>query len=213
MRPFARARQQHGFSLLELTCVVVVIGILAAMGIKYYIDALDKARATGLEMLAWRFAQSTSVLHAWSSIPAGISPESHGVDARGIHWVKLDGTVIYLNENRWPATTDAARSPEIGQQTADDCQSLLDAMFKQPVIPVPTVGMQQKQEEILQEGQHGSSQKKAKQYDVFVIDGNACRYQLTQNKDEPWYFDYSLVTGEVRISVPKLRIEQYHAIR
>lgn len=168
--------------------VVVLIGVMAAMGIKYFIDAMDKARATGVEMLAWRFAQSASTLGAWSHIPAAINPETHGTDDRGVNWVMLNGVVIYLNENGWPFTTDALRSPLIGQQTAADCQQLLNAMLK----PVMTYGDK-------------PSNEAGNQYRIFVMDGRVCRYQLTQNTDEPWFFDYRLETGEVRLSVPRLK--------
>lgn len=183
-----RTARQQGFSLLELIIVVVVIGVLAASGITYYLDALDRARATTVEMVAWRFGQSASVLRAWSRIPANIEPHRHGVDRRGVSWVFLEDTRIYLNENGWPANTDAMVSPAIGDQTAQECEQLLRGILKEVVE---------------------YTDEKDKQFSASAIGGRVCRYQLVQNKEEAWFFDYSLETGKVQVSVPRLRIEQY----
>lgn len=191
MSRFPTRNRQAGFSLLELTVVVVLIGILAAIGIKYFLDAMDRARATSVEMLAWRFANSASILHAWRSIPLEIESQSHGVDGRGVHWVVLEGTTIYLNANGWPATTDSTASPAVGEQTAGACTQLLNAIMKQPI-------------------EHSAgAQSPNDDYKISAIDGRICRYQLIQNRDDPWFFDYNLETGRVKVSVPKLSMEQY----
>ena len=191
MRRFSARNRQAGFSLLELTVVIVLIGIMAAIGIKYFLDAMDKARATSVEMLAWRFATSASILHAWRSIPVEIESQSHGVDRRGVNWVVLEGTTVYLNENGWPANADSNIAPTMGGQTAEACRQLLNAMMKQPIE------------------HNAGAQSPSDDYKISAIDGHICRYQLIQNKDEPWFFDYNLETGRVKVSVPKLSMEHY----
>lgn len=186
--PKLLCHEQKGFSLLELIFVVVIIGIVSAMGIKYFMDAMDRGRAAGMQLLAWRFAQHTSIIHAWRTIPASINPEIHGTDNRGVKWVRLDGVIVYLNEKGWPATTDVDRSPVIGRQTAKDCEHLLNALFKEPVTQL-----------------HRSSSGRNNEYDVFAMNGRVCRYQLAQIKDDDWFFDYNLDTGEVSISLPDLK--------
>ncbi len=189
MLPTLKMRRQKGFTLLELIVVIVVIGLVSAYGIKYFIIAMDRARATGVEMLAWRFAQSVSVLRAWSRIPQGVDVAQRGVDSRGVHWIAVDGVTVYLNERLWPATLDPQRSPAIGQQTAHDCEQLLDALFEEPIS-------------YLASAQDGND------YRVFSIDGRVCRYQLVQHREEPWFFDYNLETGKISVSVPRLTIGQ-----
>lgn len=189
MPPVPQVRQA-GFTLLELMLVVVVIGIVAATGTRFLMDAVDRGRALGVEMLAWRFAQSVSVLHAWSTVSQTDSV-TQGIDSRGVRWVAVDGVPVYLNERRWPASVDPQRSPAIGQQTADGCEQLLNALVEQPTT------------------YSGESidKKQGNQYEIFAIDGRICRYQLVHSKEEPWFFDYNIETGGISVSVPRLTMD------
>lgn len=182
-----RAQRSQGFSLLELIIVVVMIALMAAYSIHFYLDAMAKARATTVEMTAWRFGQSAAVLRAWSRIPASIETHRHGVDARGVSWVFSGDTRVYLNENSWPANTDSMASPKLRDQTASECAQLLQGILQQPL---------------------GDDENFKSQFTVSVVGRNTCRYQLTQNTEEAWFFDYSPETGQVRATVPRLRIEQ-----
>jgi prepilin-type N-terminal cleavage/methylation domain-containing protein len=183
-----RRQSSQGFSLLELIIVIVLIGLMSITGIKYFLDAMDKAGAASVEVAAWRFSQAAFTLHAWRHIPLSIETHKHGIDARGVRWIELDGTRIYLNEKGWPASTDSMASPRIGEQTRQGCEQLLQALV----------------DKVISDG------KPARQdFIVSAIDGRICRYQLAQNKEEAWFFDYSLETGQVQLSVPRLRIEQY----
>jgi type II secretory pathway pseudopilin PulG len=120
--PFAVGKPVSGYSLFELIHVVVVIGLLAAAGLKYYIDLREEALRAGLEIQARNFAAVIQGARAdWllQHHPVNIST------APGSKlYLDLDGNRIYVNEMGWPANSSAELDSSSESQTAAECYEL-----------------------------------------------------------------------------------------
>ena len=127
---FVKNRKQHqGFTLIELIFVVVVIGILMATSLKYYVDIMDDARRSGVQFLSGRFAAAVAGVHLQWMIEGRPSV------------VEFDGSVVEMNSKGWPVGVRNSA------KTMSGCQQLWDSLFQNPselpdFIPADSDGVQ-----------------------------------------------------------------------
>ncbi len=177
-------RCQRGFSLFELVVVIVVIGLLASVATKYYIEAINNARRAGLTAQAHSFAAAVSGVYA----AAWVQRVDLGSDGFG-DAVILHNVPIYLNEHGWPVGTDRGQSAASNSQTARKCAQLWSNLLQNPA-PASI---------------EGRSPFGSRSYHISVVNGDRCRYELYSKQPRAsYYFDYSPVTGRVQATVPPL---------
>lgn len=174
-------QQSKGFTLLELTIVLVLIALIAATGVKYYQDLLKEARGASMEILAHRFTTATALVRAQWILQGGPSRRVPGM------MVDVDGIAVYVNEHGWPANTDggSARSHD---QTDAECAQLWRALLQNP--PLITTG----------ETAPAANDMRYR-FHIKQIGGRVCRYQMVTPDDE-FFFDYHLTTGQILTEVP-----------
>ncbi|BFM16969.1 hypothetical protein R50073_31520 [Maricurvus nonylphenolicus] len=108
--------KQKGFTLFELIVVSIVIGIIVAIGVGYYTQALKDSQKAGVELLANRFATVAALLHAqW--ITEGKPSE-----------VELQGEQILFSQSGWPKGVVELEPDSI----KDNCFHLWHALFQNP---------------------------------------------------------------------------------
>ncbi len=150
---------EGGYSLLELILVIAIVGYLFSVGAKYYVEHIDAAEETVIEVVSDQFAAVLSVVHA-KGIAMGRNKEANSAKSA---YVELENTKIYLNEYGWPANTSAQHDPGTTNQTALECYQLWMALFQNP--PVASI---QTEEKI-----------KGARYFISVSDDlHGCRYTL-----------------------------------
>lgn len=95
-----RVKKSHGFTLIELVIVVVILGFLAVTAIPKFIDLTDQAKQANIEGMAGGFATAISLARAqW---------EAEGRPQVGnLNSVNYDGSVLVLT------TENTAVNPNI----------------------------------------------------------------------------------------------------
>lgn len=83
-------KKQHGFTLIELVIVVVILGFLAVSAIPKMIDITNNAKQANIEGMAGGFATGISLARSqWEA-------EGRPSDTSGNNRVSYDGTLVYL---------------------------------------------------------------------------------------------------------------------
>lgn len=183
---------QQGFSFLELIAVVVIIAVLAASGLVYYQKALQDARRTGLEMLAHRFTAAVALAHAQWIIQGGYNKARAGKRST----VDMDNVTVHVNEFGWPANTDGQAAGS-GDQSAEECYQVWQAVLQNPALAT----VEGRSNPQLSQAEDPRARGR-RHYHISQLDGRICRYELVVETLGTHYFDYTLATGQVLITVP-----------
>jgi prepilin-type N-terminal cleavage/methylation domain-containing protein len=166
-----------GYSLLEFVVVVVLIGLVAAKGLKYYGQAIDDSRRVGIEALARNFTAAAAGIHAQWLI-AGKKSGGRTID--------MDNVLIYINKNGWPAGTK--KTDKASANPALNCYQLWQALLQNPT-PATVEGIEK---------------RGRRPYHISSMENGRCRYELVAASGVTHYFDYALESGQVFINVPSL---------
>ena len=184
-----RISLQTGFTFIELVIVIILLGLLAATALPRYLSVTDDAQIAALEGVAGGFSTAVAIAHAqWAADGNSRGAPTTAADKIQIN---LDGKVIYMNENGWPANTDAGTDASEDSQTAAECQQVWNSILQS--APSSTTN---------------SNDRANAKFFISLVDGNpdSCRYELILNSDpgaaQTHYFDYSLRDGGVRLVKP-----------
>ena len=184
-----RAARQQGFTFIELVIVIILLGLLAAAALPRFLDVTEEAEIASLEGVAGGFSTAVTIAHAQWFAEGNRRGGSAAPADKG--FVNLDGSIIYLNENGWPANSEPAKDASYDSQTAEECQEVWNAVLQNP--PASTIL---------------SSERPNARYFISVLDDNPdiCRYELITSNNAAalatHYFDYELGNGTVTVFKP-----------
>ena len=171
-----------GYSHFELIFVIVIISLVAAAGLKYYVDVREEALKVGLETQARAFTVAIQAVRAqW------ILGKHTGVMPTAPHRklaIDMDGIRIYVNEAGWPANTSTELDSASESQTPAECYELWFDLMTNP-LPATVEGVNS-----------FGGDKGEQRYHVSTTNG-ACRYELVNKMSPDNYFEYNLKTGKV----------------
>lgn len=173
---YIKSENRERDKMLEFLVVIVVVGVLIFFGINYYTRPIAGSQKSIIEYHAGIFSRMTATLQAMGRATSG-------------DFVTLSGVTFYLNENGWPANTDAERSPSVLTQTAEECRQLWEAVFTN--APSSRV--------------IGKPYKKNVDYIVSLNKNAICRYEIARKQEGSYFFDYDVSNGAVRVVRPEAR--------
>lgn len=111
--------RQQGFTLFEMIVVSIVIGIIVALGVGYYTQAVKDSQKASVELLANRFTAVTALLHAqW--ITEGKPSQ-----------IALEDEKIRFNRQGWPVGV-VLKSHKDPEDDKGSCFYLWHALFQNP---------------------------------------------------------------------------------
>ena len=171
--------KQRGFSLFELTVVLIVIAFLIYMGYRSYFGTIADSQVKAIGYQADAFSRTVNNIR-------GMAIASNSTKVV-MDKAAMDGSAIYVNEYGWPANSDPGRSPRSSTQTAEECQQLWYGLFEN--APKAVI--------------RGKVKDRMADYEISVINGQICRYELTRKQEGSYFFDYSVRTGTVFVSQPE----------
>ncbi|MFV7771744.1 type II secretion system protein [Shewanella marisflavi] len=159
---------KHGFTLIELVVVIIVLGILAVTALPKFINLSQDAQASSVKATGGAFKSGIDLAHAVWAVRVGSGPaenlKTFGDDESG----EMD-----FNVNGWPAQhyfTDDEASPQL--DNVEDCISVWETIFQGDE---PSVSR--------------SDDQSNTDYKANYISVNQCRYDLSDNQKLSIYYD------------------------
>ena len=192
-----RKRSQGGFTFIELVIVIILLGLLAAIALPRYLEVTDDARIASLQAMAGGFTTAINIAKAqW--VAEGYSRGADTTPGNKTS-INLDGKIIYINENGWPANTDPAADASEDSQTATECLEVWSSILQSPPAATTDANNRVNAEYYIELLDQQGADDTGDTADI-------CRYELIVNSDAAatatHYFDYDLADGEVTITKP-----------
>jgi len=112
-------RKQHGFSLIELVIVIVILGLLAATAIPRFLNVTDDAEDASLEGVTGGLATAVGFVRAqWE------------VDGRSNSTVILDGTSVSLDTRFGYPTGTGPNGTDVTAMNDNRCQQVFNSVLQ-----------------------------------------------------------------------------------
>ncbi|WP_341936516.1 hypothetical protein [Marinimicrobium sp. C2-29] len=177
--------------LFEWLLLAMVIGIVLMGAVALYGRMAGDVQRLSFELAAQNFQTAVSGVRAeWyirrsrgeamtESVLYSELPGLAGREAKG-------DTVVYLNEEGWPANTENRQLAQDGRQTLEECLQLWQALLQEP--PRATLSEEPEPEAV---------------YQVRLGEDGQCRYRHLYDAEGRQYFDYWPATGRVSSYTPQ----------
>lgn len=188
--PWKLFRAKNGFTLIELTVVILLISLLAAVALPRFLNMKDDAEAAAMQAIAGGFTTGVVIAKAEWMVDGNASSSTTPVENR----VNVDGINFNVNRFGWLDNVTGG-SLALNDQTSRECQEIFDNILQSP--PSTTI-------------KTDLDSRRRASYAVSVVNGNnsdLCRYELIvrpgSDPDAPeFHFDYELATGRVLLTLP-----------
>ncbi len=125
---YRATQSQAGFTLIELTIVVVLLGLLAAVAIPRFLDVTEDAENATVEGVAGGFATGVGLVRAQWELEA--RPQDN--DSTNQTFVTLDGVRVGVDSDTGYPTGQLANdgSSEDTSMSNADCQSIFSLIMQ-----------------------------------------------------------------------------------
>lgn len=103
-----KARQQSGFTLIELVMVIVILGILAVAAVPQFLDLRADARQSALQGIAGSLSSASAINYAGCQVDGAVGARCRAVaacaDVNALLQTPID-TTTYTIAGTFPACT------------------------------------------------------------------------------------------------------------
>jgi hypothetical protein len=180
--------RMRGLSSFEFYFVIATIGIIVLVGIQRYLQLAEQTRQLGFEVVVRHFNTSVYNLHVRWMLAQD--------RARNTNLVLVQGMWIHFSDSGWPIAAYSAQSGKpvdpqnlssaVSLQT---CKSLWFALLQNPAALSYQTG-----------DAYGT-----RPYHLSLTPDRQCRFEFISSEPGAYYFDYSSVSGQVRMQVPSAK--------
>lgn len=171
---YIKSENKERDKIFEFLIVLTLIAVLVFVGVNYYTKPIGKSQRSVIEFHAGIFSRMIANVHA-------VGQSTHR------RRVSVGETVFFLNENGWPANTNAKMSASLKNQTETECQQLWNSVFTN--APSSRIS--------------ANSYKKNVDYVISLNKNVICRYQLARKQEGTYFFDYDVSNGAVTVIRPE----------
>lgn len=122
-------RKQHGFTLIELIIVVVILGLLAASALPRFTNIAGQAEDASIEGVAGGFTSAVGIVRGQWELDG--RPQGEDIDTGAGALVLIDEIEVYVDGNRgYPVSGLDNPAAHDENMDADDCRSLFAALLQ-----------------------------------------------------------------------------------
>ncbi len=187
-----KLKKQHGFSLLELTVVIVVISLIAIIALPKYLHIVEEAKKSSIQSVAAGY--TAAVMSARSQWEVAQRPKMES-GLRSYNHIKLDGSPLWLTDssakglegytNGYPISVSDGAQDYTTSVTNQDCVELMQYLMQNPPLTQSVdVAPQEKREDVRYLAQASS---------------NTCIYFQQEGANHS--FTYEIKTGRVTVDL------------
>ncbi len=167
-------KKYFGFASVEFYLVIALIGLVATIVIHRYMNLVAQTTRLSVEIVAQHFTTSVYNLHAqWLLL------RNHEIQSAQ---VSTYNSAIQFSAQGWPLRLASVTRKE-NLVSLDDCVDLWRALLKNP----PSI----------ESSLNFVSDRP--QYQASLSSDGVCRYRYSANSSFAFYFDYSPLTGQIRL--------------